>query len=182
MKKICVFCGSRFGNRPHYREAARALGAALAAADLGLVYGGGQVGLMGEVANAVLNAGGYVTGVIPEFLNSREVLHPGLQSCHTVTDLFERKAMMLDMADAFIALPGGIGTFDELLEVMAWRQLRQLDKPIGLLDVEGFFGPWLSALRHSAAEGFLANEELDRLLIAASPITLIADLTQGWRP
>ncbi|MGH8597840.1 MAG: TIGR00730 family Rossman fold protein [Gammaproteobacteria bacterium] len=179
MKKICVFCGSRSGVRASYRAAAQAFGRALAKANLGLVYGGGRVGLMGDLADAMLAAGGYVTGVIPEFLNHREVIHTELQSCHTVTNLFERKAMMLEISDAFVALPGGIGTLDELLEVIAWRQLRQLDKPIWVLDVERFFAPWLDALRHTAVEGFVAIEELDRLLVATSVEELIARLNVG---
>lgn len=166
MKKVCVFCGSRVGRRQAYRAAARELGSALAARGWGLVYGGGRVGLMGEVADAALVAGAYVTGVIPEFLNRREIIHPGLRSCHTVTDLFERKSMMMDIADAFVALPGGIGTYDELLEVIAWRQLRKLDKPIALLDIEGFFQPWQASLRHAVDEGFVDASELDRLLWA----------------
>lgn len=179
MKKICVFCGSRSGIRPRYRAAAEAFGTALVKANWDLVYGGGRVGLMGEVAEAVLAAGGYVTGIIPAFLNTREVVHPHLQSCHTVADLFERKSIMLEISDAFVALPGGIGTYDELLEVIAWRQLKQLDKPIGLLDIDGYFGPWLQALRHAAAEGFVAAEEIDRLLIATTPTDLLAMLAQA---
>lgn len=176
MKKICVFCGSRLGLRPDYASAARALGSGLAAAGLGLVYGGGRVGLMGEVAQAALDAGGRVTGVIPGFLSSRELLHPGLDSCHTVSDLFERKAMMMDIGDAFVALPGGIGTLDELLEVIAWRQLRQLDKPIALLNVAGYFEPWLSAFRAAAAEGFLDPRVVAGLIIETDAAALVARL------
>ncbi len=168
MKKLCVFCGSRLGQRPAYQAAARELGNALAAAGWGLVYGGGSVGLMGEVADATLAAGGHVTGVIPAFLNRQEILHPNLASCHTVSDLFERKSMMMEIADAFVALPGGIGTYDELLEVIAWRQLHQLDKPIAVLDVEGYFQPWLASLRHAADAGFVDHGELAKLQVAAT--------------
>jgi len=178
MKKLCVFCGSRTGNRPSYRSAAQAFGTALVEAKWDLVYGGGRIGLMGEVAEAVLAAGGYVTGIIPAFLNTSEVAHPHLHSSHTVSDLFERKSIMLEISDAFVALPGGIGTYDELLEVIAWRQLKQLDKPIGLLNIDGFFGPWLQALRHAAAEGFVNVGEIDRLLIASTPAELLAMLVQ----
>lgn len=176
MRRIAVFCGARFGARERYVEVAREFGTLLARAGCGLVYGGGRVGLMGVVAQACLDHGGHVTGVIPHFLNTRELLHPGLQSLHTTTDLFERKAVMIATADAFVALPGGIGTFDELLEVMAWRQLRQIDKPIALLDVDGYFRPWLAALEHSTAEGFLDPIELDRLIIDARPPSLLETL------
>ena len=149
---------------------------ALAAAGWGLVYGGGRVGLMGEIADATLAAGGYVTGVIPDFLSRQEILHPDLASCHTVIDLFERKSMMLEIADAFVALPGGIGTYDELLEVIAWRQLRQLDKPVALLDVEGYFQPWLASLRHAVDEGFIERTELYKLQCAPTVRELFAKL------
>lgn len=173
MRKIAVFCGARHGARDSYAEAASAFGRLLAQAGCGLVYGGGRVGLMGVVAQACLDHGGHVTGVIPHFLNTRELLHPDLQSCHTTSDLFERKSMMMAIADAFVALPGGLGTFDELLEVMAWRQLRQIDKPIALLDVDGYFRPWLAALEHAVAEGFMEPFEIDRLIIDARPRTVL---------
>jgi uncharacterized protein (TIGR00730 family) len=163
MKKLAVFCGARLGRRPAYQAAARELGGALAKGGWGLVYGGGRVGLMGEIADATLVAGGYVTGVIPAFLNRQEILHPDLASCHTVGDLFERKSMMMEIADAFVALPGGIGTYDELLEVIAWRQLGQLDKPVAVLDIEGYFQPWLASLRHAVDAGFVDHVELDKL-------------------
>ncbi|MGD9600349.1 MAG: TIGR00730 family Rossman fold protein [Gammaproteobacteria bacterium] len=180
MKKICVFCGSRTGSRPAYRAAAEALGGALAARGWGLVYGGGRVGLMGILADATLAANGYVTGVIPAFLNRREVVHPDLQNCHTVSDLFERKNMMLDIADAFVALPGGIGTYDELLEVIAWRQLAQLDKPIAVLDVDGFFQPWLASLYHAADEGFVDRGEIERIFRAGNVASLVARFDEVW--
>lgn len=175
-RRIAVFCGARFGGRERYVIAAREFGELLAREGCGLVYGGGRVGLMGVVAQACLDHGGHVTGVIPHFLNTRELLHPGLQSTHTTTDLFERKSMMMSIADAFVALPGGIGTFDELLEVMAWRQLHQFDKPIGLLDVDGYFQPWLGALAHSVSEGFLDQVEIDRLIVATQPLALLEAL------
>ncbi|HMM77203.1 MAG TPA: TIGR00730 family Rossman fold protein [Gammaproteobacteria bacterium] len=176
MRKIAVFCGARFGVRERYVELARELGALFAREGCGLVYGGGRVGLMGVVAQACLDHGGHVTGVIPHFLNTRELLHPGLQSLYTTSDLFERKSRIMAIADAFVALPGGIGTFDELLEVMAWRQLRQMDKPIALLDVDGYFQPWLAALEHSVTEGFLDPIELDRLIIHAQPARMLEAL------
>lgn len=162
---VTVFCGAREGGNPAHGAAAKALGAALADAGWQLVYGGGKVGLMGLVAQACLDGGGEVTGVIPGFLDRREVLHAGLTTLHRVEDLFQRKALMIELADAFIALPGGVGTLDELLEVMAWRQLGCIDKPIALLNVAGFFNPWLTLLRGIVAEGFLDAMEVDRLIV-----------------
>lgn len=182
LRRICVFCGSRVGDQPAYLAAAGAFGAGLATAGLGLVYGGGRVGLMGAVAQAALDAGGYVTGVIPGFLKRREVVHTGLQSVHTVNDLFERKAMMLEIADAFVALPGGLGTFDELLEVIAWRQLRQLDKPIALLDTAHYFAPLLGALRAAVDGGFTDRDDIAPLIIETEPAPLIARLVSALPP
>jgi len=176
MPSVAVFCGAREGRDPRYAAAARALGAALAARGWTLVYGGGKVGLMGLLAQACLDAGGQVTGVIPGFLSSREVLHPGLQISHQVDDLFERKALMLELADAFVALPGGIGTLDELLEVMAWRQLGCIDKPVALLNTAGYFDPWLRTLDHAIAEQFVDGAERTRLLVADSLDELLATL------
>jgi uncharacterized protein (TIGR00730 family) len=182
MRKIAVFCGARHGNRPAYADAAREFGALLAQANCGLVYGGGRVGLMGVVAQACLDHGGHVTGVIPAFLNSSELLHPDLQSCHTTNDLFERKSTMMDIADGFVILPGGIGTYDELLEVMAWRQLGQLDKPIALLEVAGYFAPWLQALEHAATEGFVDRFEIERLIVDTRPAGVLAAVLGGEVP
>jgi uncharacterized protein (TIGR00730 family) len=165
MPSIAVFCGARAGANARYAEDARALGKALAERGWPLVYGGGRVGLMGVVAQGCLDAGGEVTGVIPGFLSSREVLHPGLQVNHQVEDLFERKGLMIELADGFIALPGGIGTLDELLEVMAWRQLGCIDKPIALLNTAGYFAPWLEVLRQAVKEGFLDQAEVSRLMV-----------------
>ena len=162
---VAVFCGAREGHDPAHGRAATALGEALAAASWRVVFGGGKVGLMGLVAQACLDGGGEVTGVIPGFLDRREVLHTGLTTLHRVEDLFERKSLMIELADAFIALPGGIGTLDELLEVMAWRQLGCIDKPIALLNVAGFFDPWLALLRGIVAEGFLDETEIARLIV-----------------
>lgn len=162
---VCVFCGARDGHDSIYREAARAFGETLARRGFGLVYGGGKVGLMGVVADAVLAAGGRVVGVIPGFLTHAEVLHAGLSEQVLVDDLFERKAVMIERADAFVALPGGIGTFDELLEVIAWRQLGQLQHPIGLLNVNGFFDPWLSLFNHWVKCGFASPHDITHLII-----------------
>lgn len=158
-----VFCGARAGHDPQHTILARAVGTQLAAAGWGLVYGGGKVGLMGAVADAALAAGAEVIGVIPEFLYRREILHTGLTRCHAVNTLLERKALMLELSTAFLSLPGGLGTFDELLEVMAWRQLGQLDKPIAVLDYAGYFAPFLGMLDAAITAGFLDAAERARL-------------------
>jgi uncharacterized protein (TIGR00730 family) len=182
MFAICVFCGSRRGARDEFVAAAADFGRELAARGIALVYGGGKVGLMGALAEATLAAGGHVIGVIPDFLRWREVAHEGLSECVVVDDLFERKAVMIERADAFVALPGGIGTFDEIVEVIAWRQLRQLRQPIGLLDVAGYFAPWQALLRHAVDEGFVAAHEIDHLLIATTPGALIDALLEADPP
>src|SRR5437660_11815361 len=155
MQRICVFAGSNYGNRPEYRQAAQALGQELAARGLGLVYGGAGVGLMGVIADTVLAHGGEVIGVIPRGLFKREVAHRGLTQLHEVGSMHERKAMMADLADGFIALPGGLGTFDELFEIISWSQLGLHTKPIGLLDETGFFTPLLALIRYAMEEGFI---------------------------
>lgn len=152
---ICVYCGSRAGERAAYAEAARRLGGAIAAHGGRLVYGGGNVGLMGIVADAVLANGAPVCGVIPRSLMEREVGHRGLTELHVVETMHQRKQMMAERADAFVALPGGIGTFEELFEVWTWRQLGYHDQPIGLLNVEGYYDGLLAFLDRSVAEGFL---------------------------
>ncbi len=155
MRRICVFCGSAVGARPVYAEAARRLGALLAQQGLGLVYGGGSVGLMGVLANATLAAGGEVIGVIPEFLFKREIEHRGATELRVVGTMHERKAMMADLADGFIALPGGYGTLDEFCEIITWAQLGLHRKPVGLLNVAGYFDSFLAFLDHTTAEGFV---------------------------
>ncbi len=178
MFSVCVFCGSRVGAREDYVFAAEAFGHALAMRGYGLVYGGGRVGLMGALADAALDAGGHVVGVIPDFLSAREVAHQGLQECLFVDDLFERKALMIERSDAFVALPGGIGTLDELLEVIAWRQLRQLRQPIGLLNVAGYFDPWIDLFGHIRAEGFVSAAELEHLIVEPDPEVMLDALTE----
>lgn len=138
LQRVCVFCGSSPGAGDGYLAAARGLAAALVEADVGLVYGGGSVGLMGAVADAVLEAGGEAIGVIPAALNTREVAHAGLSELHVVASMHERKALMAERSDAFVALPGGIGTVEEVVEALTWTQLGLHDKPVGLLDVRGF--------------------------------------------
>jgi len=155
MKRIAVYCGSNKGVRPAYAAAAQALGTLLAREKIELVYGGGMVGLMGVVADAVLNNGGHVIGVIPEKLVIKEVVHERLPDLRVVKTMHERKALMAELADGFIALPGGYGTFEELFEVLAWSQLGWHQKPFGLLDVDGFYRGLLEFLDHTTQEGFI---------------------------
>ncbi len=159
--------------------AADGFGRELAAREIALVYGGGNIGLMGALADGALDLGGQVVGVIPDFLRDREVCHTGITETVVVDDLFERKAIMIERADAFVALPGGIGTFDEVLEVIAWRQLRQLRQPIGLLNVSGYFDSWLASLRHAADEGFINHAELKQLIVLRDPAELIDALLEA---
>ena len=151
---LCVFCGSQTGRNPAHAEAARSLGTALARRGITLVYGAGGIGLMGVVADAVLEGGGQAVGVIPEKLESLEVAHPGLTEKVVTADMFRRKRIMLDRADGFLILPGGYGTLDEFFEVLTWKQLGLLDKPIVVLDSEGYWGPLLDLLDRVSAEGF----------------------------
>jgi uncharacterized protein (TIGR00730 family) len=176
---ICVFCGSRTGTREDYLLAAEAFGRELAMRNIALVYGGGRVGLMGAVADAALAGGGHVIGVIPEFLREREVAHESLSECIVVDDLFERKSLMIERSDAFVALPGGIGTLDEILEVIAWRQLRQLGQTIGLLNVAGFFDRWFELLEHLTEEGFVGEEELAHIIVRSQPCLLLDALMES---
>ncbi|OLF19579.1 LOG family protein [Actinophytocola xanthii] len=167
--RICVFCGSSAGKGPGYLAAAEAVGATLAARGIGLVYGGASVGTMGAVADAALAAGGEVVGVIPQSLVDREVAHHGLTELHVVADLHERKAKMATLADAFLALPGGAGTLEELFEVYTWAQLGLHAKPIALLDVAGYYQPMLRFLDHMVDEGFLASTYREMLLVETDP-------------
>lgn len=175
---ICVYCGSRPGIQPAYAGAARALGTLIGQQGHGLVYGGGNVGLMGIVADAVLAAGGPVVGVIPEALVQREVGHQGLSEQHVVPTMHVRKQMMAERADAFIALPGGIGTLEELYEVWTWRQLGYHDKPIGVLNVAGFYDRLLSFMDHCVAEGFLDDAQRNVPCVDTDAARLLQRLTQ----
>ena len=164
---VCVYCGSRFGASPVFLSAARALGQAIASRGWQLVYGGGNVGLMGATADAALEAGGQVVGVIPERLMNREVGHRGLSELHVVQTMHERKRLMAELADAFIALPGGIGTLEELFEVWTWRHLGYHDQPIGLLNVGGFYDPLLAFMNHTRDAGFI--DDLQQAMLTVSP-------------
>ena len=178
---VCVFSGSSPGARPSYTEAAAALGRDLAGRGTRVVYGGASVGLMGTVADAALAAGGEVVGVIPQHLVDREVAHDGLTELHVTGSMHERKALMADLADGFVALPGGLGTLEELAEVLTWSQLGLQSKPCGLLDVEGFFDPLLAFLDHTVAERFVSTEHRALVLAADRPDALL-DLLSAWQP
>lgn len=179
--RICVFCGSSFGNSPAFREHAERAGRAIARKKLGLVYGGGRVGLMGVVADAALAEGGEVIGVIPEALSSHEIAHHGLTELHVVPGMHERKAMMTARSDAFLTLPGGIGTYEEFFEILSWAGLGIHGKPIGLLNVEGYFDPLLALLEFGADDGFIRRRFLDPLLVSTDPEALVSDLF-AYRP
>jgi uncharacterized protein (TIGR00730 family) len=181
-RTLCVFCGSRTGGRTEYAEAARALGAELAARGIGIVYGGGRLGLMGTLADAALAGGGRVTGVIPEALVARELGHTGTTELKIVPSMHARKALMAELADGFIALPGGYGTFEELFEVVTWAQLGIHDKPIGLLDVAGYFRGILSMVDHAVAEGFIQEEQRSLVVAAATLPELLERMSTAPRP
>jgi hypothetical protein len=182
MQQICVFCGSQAGNHPHYQEAAADLGRLLARRGHGLVYGGGHVGLMGTIAEAVLQAGGEVTGVIPEAMVTRELAHHGVTHLEVVSSMHERKARMATLAEAFIALPGGYGTLEELFEVITWAQLGIHQKPIGLLNVAGYFNPLITFIDQAIGAGFIRAEHRQLLVVAKQPATLLEILAQHRMP
>ncbi|MDT6961012.1 TIGR00730 family Rossman fold protein [Cupriavidus sp. SZY C1] len=181
MKSVCVYCGSSPGFRPEYAAMAQALGQAMAERGLALVYGGGKVGLMGVVADSVMAAGGKAIGIIPDALMQKEVGHRGLTELHVVRNMHERKQMMADRADAFIAMPGGVGTFEELFETFTWAQLGYHDKPVGLLNVAGFYDGMLAFLNHAVGEGFLKQAHADILHVSTSPADLLAQLAAAPR-
>ncbi|WP_421118813.1 TIGR00730 family Rossman fold protein [Aquihabitans daechungensis] len=181
LRTVAVFCGSNPGLRPEYAEVAEELGALLAQRGIGLVYGGGKVGLMGIVADAVLAGGGTVTGVIPRHLWEKEVGHEGLTELLIVDSMHERKLAMADRSDAFIALPGGVGTFEELFEAITWTQLGIHDKPVALLDVAGFYGPLLAFLDGTVDAGFLRPGHRSMIVDATTPEDVLAQLA-AWEP
>lgn len=173
IRRICVFCGSNRGARQAYAEQAEATGRVLARRGIELVYGGGNIGLMGIVADAVLAAGGRAVGVIPEALVALELAHGGLSELHVVDSMHERKQMMADLADGFIALPGGFGTFEEFCEILTWAQLGIHAKPCGLLNVEGYYDPLLALFDRAAEERFLPPEHRALVIEASEPEELI---------
>jgi uncharacterized protein (TIGR00730 family) len=182
MDRLCVFCGSSSGHNPAYRTLAAELGQALAQRQLGLVYGGAHVGLMGVLADATLAAGGEVIGVIPQALLDREIGHRGLTQLRVVDSMHARKALMVELADGFVALPGGVGTLEELFEVWTWAQLGMHRKPCGLLDVGGFFTPLISFLDHLVTTGFLRATYRAMLTVATSPDELLAQFAAYEAP
>lgn len=171
---MCVYCGSSSGVRPEFTDEARALGTAIAEADLGLVYGGGRVGLMGVVADAVLDAGGHVHGVIPEPLVRAETAHTGLSVLEVVDSMHQRKARMAELACGFVVMPGGFGTFDEAFEILTWNQLGLVRKPLVFLDGTGFYGPLLSALDHVVEAGFVSDQFRRIAAVARTPAEAVA--------
>ena len=178
---LCVFCGSSTPPDIRYPQTARAFGTLVASRGIGLVYGGGSVGLMGITADAVLAAGGEVIGVIPGPLARKELAHSGLTRMHVVDSMHDRKALMASLVDGFIALPGGFGTFEETLEVLTWSQLGIHRKPIGLLNVEGYYDGLYRFIQHAVAEGFVRKEYASLLLFADAPATLL-EAVAAWRP
>lgn len=181
MKSVCVFCGSRDGSRQLYTDAARRMGVEIARRGLGLVYGGGGVGLMKVLADAALEGGGEVVGVIPEALVARELAHNSLSRLHVVGSMHERKKLMADLSDGFIALPGGYGTLEEFLEVLSWAQLSIHEKPCGLLDVEDYFEPLTSLFDQAVTEGFLSQEHRSMVLREEAPQRLL-DFMDRYTP
>ena len=181
MKSVCVYCGSNAGSRPAYAERAAALGRRIADEGLALVYGGGNVGLMGIAADAALAAGGEVIGVIPEQLVGWEVAHGGLTRLEIVANMHERKARMFDLSDAFVALPGGFGTLDEMFEMLTWRQLGLGDKPCAFLDVDGFYAPLIAMLDRMVDERFLHADQRNDLW-HGDGIDALFGWMRGYRP
>jgi uncharacterized protein (TIGR00730 family) len=176
LRRVCIFCGSAPGGKPVYRDVAVAAGRALAERGVGLVYGGGNVGLMGAAADAALAAGGEVIGVIPRRLADREVAHAGLTALHVVDTMHERKALMTQLSDAFLTLPGGFGTLDELFEAITWRQLGFHDKPCGVLDVDGYFAGLRAFIERAVADGFIRPHDAERVIYAETIDEMIASL------
>jgi uncharacterized protein (TIGR00730 family) len=181
MQRVCVYCGSSPGNRREYTTAARGVGRLLLERRLGLVYGGASVGLMGVIADTMLAGGGEVIGVIPAALRKREVAHDGLSMLHLVETMHQRKAMMEKLSDAFIALPGGFGTLDELFEILTWAQLGMHQKPIGLLNIEGYFDGLIGYLEHCTGQGFVRAEQLSAVLVDNDPARLL-DRFENYQP
>jgi len=180
--RVCVFCASSHGANPAYGEAAAEVGRLLAGQGIELVYGGGCVGLMGTLADAVLSAGGRAIGVIPVALVEREIAHTGLTELHVVASMHERKARMADLSDAFVALPGGFGTLDELCEILTWAQLGIHRKPVGILNVAGYYDHFLALLDHQVREGLLQSRHRDYLAVDREPRSLLEKLQVALLP
>lgn len=181
MKRVGVFCGSSSGARPDYTHAAVELGAALVERGIGLVYGGGRIGLMGRIAESVVSAGGEVIGVIPEALSGKELAFEELADLRVVASMSERKAVMAELSDGFVALPGGYGTLDELVEMLTWTQLRIHNKPCGLLNTQHYYDGLLGFFDRSVSDNFLQREHRSMLLVETEPSTLL-DRLESWTP
>lgn len=181
MKRVCIFCGANAGSRPAFVAAAQEMGATLARRGQGVVYGGGNVGLMGAVADAALATGGEVIGVIPRTLVERELAHEGISALHVVGSMHERKALMADLSDGFIAMPGGFGTLDEFFEVLTWAQLGLHGKPCGLLNVDGYFDHLLRFLDRAVADGLLQPNNRAMFLVESSPVALLDTMQPATR-
>lgn len=182
MKKICVYCGSSPGRRPEYLAATQALAEELVRRDIGLVYGGAGIGIMGAMADAMVARGGHVTGIIPHALANREVVHSGLNELRVVGSMHERKALMEDVSDGFIALPGGLGTLEELFEILTWSQLGFHRKPCGLLNVAGYYDGLIRFLDHTVAEELVADRYRQMLLQAEDPAQLLTQMENYQAP
>ena len=176
MRRLCVFCGSSVGNQPAYAEAARTMGALLAGRGIGLVYGGGHVGLMGVIADAVMAHGGEVIGVIPQTLADREIAHTGITELRVVDSMHSRKAMMAELSDGFVAMPGGVGTFEEFFEVVTWTQLGLHRKPCGLLNVNAFYTPLAAFIDQAVTEGFIKPIHRAMIVVDDDPERLLNSL------
>ncbi len=173
MNRLCVYCGSSPGTGDDYVSAARELGKLLLRQEIDLVYGGSNLGLMGTIADTVLEGGGKVTGIIPQALHGKEIAHEGLTELHVVDSMHERKSLMAVLSDGFVAMPGGFGTLEEIIEVITWGQLGFHDKPCGLLNIAGYFDHLLAFLDHSATQGFLHPQHRSMLLVASTPAGLL---------
>ena len=182
MQSVCVFCGSSQGTDPAYTEAARSLGRTLAEANVRLVFGGGHVGLMGVISNAALEAGGEVIGIIPKSLVERELAHPNLADLRIVGSMHERKAMMSDLSEGFIMLPGGTGTLEEFFEVLTWAQLGEHEKPCGILNVSGYYDPLIAVFDHMVDKGFLSASNRSLVLVESEPERLLQRLDHYQPP
>ena len=178
MRRLCVFCGSKVGTDERYRAAAAELGRLLVREKIGLVYGGGSVGLMGVIADAVLAEAGEVIGVIPQSLATKELLHPGVTEMHVVASMHARKALMAELSDAFVALPGGFGTFEEFFEVVTWSQLGLHRKLTGLLNVGGYYDPLVRLVDHAVQEGFIKAKHRSLLIVEEQPDVLLSHLAR----
>lgn len=181
MKSVAVYCGSTLGNSPRFEEAAQQVGAELARRGLRMVYGGGNVGLMGTVADAAVAAGGEVVGVIPRQLIDREMAHAGLTELEVVDTMAQRKTRMEELADAFLCLPGGVGTLEELVEVLTMQQLGHVHGPVGLVNVDGFWQPFLQTLQSMAACGFVQQRYIDAIALSSEPAEILDEFA-GWTP